>query len=73
MIILEENFQWHLEAFASELFICQKLLLFSVIVNTLCKKLFRNMCIILRFLNACEAVFLVFFLLINLAFSYSLH
>jgi len=22
MIILEENFQWHLEAFASELFIC---------------------------------------------------
>jgi len=22
MIILEENFKWHLEAFASELFIC---------------------------------------------------
>jgi len=27
MIILEENFQWHLEAFASELFI------YSLIVN----------------------------------------
>jgi len=23
MIILEENFKWHLEAFASELFICR--------------------------------------------------
>jgi len=23
MIILEENFKWHLEAFASELFICK--------------------------------------------------
>jgi len=22
MVILEENFKWHLEAFASELFIC---------------------------------------------------
>jgi len=25
MIILEENFKWHLEAFAFELFICWKL------------------------------------------------
>jgi len=24
MVILEENFKWHLEAFASELFICIK-------------------------------------------------
>jgi len=23
MVILEENFKWHLEAFASELFICR--------------------------------------------------
>jgi len=26
MIILEENFKWHVEAFASELFNCKKLL-----------------------------------------------
>jgi len=29
MIILEENFKWHLEAFASELFICTLFIVLS--------------------------------------------
>jgi len=40
MIILEENFKWHLEAFASELFICRererervRLCVFSILVG----------------------------------------
>jgi len=38
MIILEENFQWHLEAFASELF---NIIFFSnLLVNFQCIKLF---------------------------------
>jgi len=32
IIILEENFKWHLEAFASELFICLCVYLFSFLV-----------------------------------------
>jgi len=30
IIILEENFKWHLEAFASELFICTHLKMYAV-------------------------------------------
>jgi len=33
MVILEENFKWHLEAFASELFMCSPNILNTVILN----------------------------------------
>jgi len=37
MVILEQNFKWHLEAFAYELFICpQPVLLYQSLLIILC-------------------------------------
>jgi len=49
MIILEENFKWHLEAFASELFVClwaytwNELCLYHWIIFLYCKSTRNNL------------------------------